>query len=56
VDLEFNICYEQNPKKIRIGGNEIFSHFLPGDEVFENRGKNELKNSIGAAIFSIRGV
>lgn len=27
----------------RIGGHEIFNHFLRGDEFFENRGKNELK-------------
>lgn len=45
------------PRNIfRIGGDKIFNHFLLGDEFFENRGKNELKNSIGDVIFSIIGV
>jgi hypothetical protein len=53
LDFIYFLVYEMKKPIFffKIGGDGIFSHFLPRDEFFENRGKNELKNSIAAAIF-----
>ena len=57
VYLEFNLCDEQNPK-ISSESEEIkFSAKFDYDmNFFENRGKFELKNSIGDVMGLIRGV